>query len=143
MCQWKFLVFTYSANTSARMAFIVPVMSLVAACDRSVRVASGASRLCASSKRFLESSLFIVLAPSFFDRFEFIRCFFMVVARALPQSHYRQGVAVEVASRPQAVGDLITPDGFLQLRAQRTVCFAAIVTFSSESLLRCDNDRIV
>ena len=76
---------------------------------------------------FFESGLFIVVAPSFFDRFEFIRCFFMVVARALPQSHYRQGVAVEVASRPQAVRDLIAPDGFLHLRALRTVCLAAIV----------------
>src|SRR5438874_4587906 len=59
------------------MAFIVPLTSLTAACDRSVRVASGASRLCLSSKRFLESDLFIVLAPSFFDRFQFIRCFFI------------------------------------------------------------------
>src|SRR5205809_4243395 len=125
------------------MAFIVPLISLTAACDRSVRVASGASRLCASSKRFLESGLFIVLAPSFVDRFEFIRCFFMVVARALPQSHYRQGVAVEVASRPQAVGDLITLDGFLHLRAQRAVCLTIIIPLPCESLLRCGNDRIV
>jgi hypothetical protein len=57
------------------MAFIAAVMSVVAACDKSVRVASGASRLCASSKRFLESGLFIVLAPSFVDRFESIVVF--------------------------------------------------------------------
>src|SRR4029077_14885121 len=61
MCQWKFFVFTYSANTSARIAFIAAVMSLVAACVRSVRVSSGASRLCKSSMVFFELGLFIVM----------------------------------------------------------------------------------
>ncbi len=41
----------------------------------------------------------------------------MVTARALLQSHYRRGVAVEAATRLQAVGDLITADGFLSSRA--------------------------
>src|SRR5262249_17894885 len=49
MCQWKFFVFKYSANTSARIAFIAPEISLVASGVRSVRVSSGASRLRRSS----------------------------------------------------------------------------------------------
>jgi hypothetical protein len=55
------------------MAFMVPLMSLVAAADKSVRVASGASRLCVSSSLFFELGLFIVIAPLFSDHFEFMR----------------------------------------------------------------------
>src|SRR5437588_6765740 len=60
MCQWKFLVFRYSANTSARMAFMAPAMSLVAERVRSVGVASGASRLCRSSEVFIGLFLFML-----------------------------------------------------------------------------------
>src|SRR4029450_4510776 len=70
MCQWKFFVFTYSANTSARMAFIAAAMSFVAeggggvvfgaGVVRSVRGSSGASRLCRSSMVFLELDFFMV-----------------------------------------------------------------------------------
>src|SRR4029077_6964473 len=112
MCQWKFFVFTYSANTSARIAFIAAVMSLVAACVRSVRVSNGASRLCKSSMVFFELGLFIVMLhrlPAFP---------FCLVTRAVGYPPYRLGVAVELASRAQAVGDLITPDGFLHLRTK-------------------------
>src|SRR5215469_5311931 len=49
MCQWKFFVFRYRANTSARIAFIAPEMSFVASGVRSVRVSNGASRLRNSS----------------------------------------------------------------------------------------------
>src|ERR1700730_9064198 len=60
MCQWKFFVFRYSANTSARMAFMAPAMSLVAERVRSVGVVSGASRLCRSSAVFVEPFLRIL-----------------------------------------------------------------------------------
>src|SRR6266446_5731565 len=60
MCQWKFLVFRYRANTSARIAFIAPAMSLVAERVRSVGVVSGASRLCRSSAVFVELFLLIL-----------------------------------------------------------------------------------
>src|SRR5437660_10732231 len=53
MCQWKFLVFRYSANTSARIAFMAPAMSLVAERVRSVGVASGAPRSCRRSEVFV------------------------------------------------------------------------------------------
>src|SRR5438132_10147450 len=63
MCQWKFFVFRYSANTSARMAFMAPAMSLVAERVRSVGVVSGASRLCRSSAVFVELFLLILFFP--------------------------------------------------------------------------------
>src|SRR6266481_8537097 len=59
MCQWKFLVFRYRANTSARMAFMAPAMSLVAERVRSVGVASGASRSRRSCEVFVE--LFLLM----------------------------------------------------------------------------------
>ena len=67
----------------------------------------------------------------------------ILVARAFGKSHYREGVAVEVACLAQAVGALITSDGFLHLSGEHTVCLAAIVALASQSLLRCDNGRIV
>src|SRR6266550_1809691 len=70
MCQWKFLVFRYRANTSARMAFMAPAMSLVAERVRSVGVASGASRLCRSSAVFVELFLLILFFP--FSGFVFV-----------------------------------------------------------------------
>src|SRR6266550_4951453 len=60
MCQWKFLVFRYRANTSARMAFMAPAMSLVAERVRSVGVASGASRSRRSCEVFAELFLLIL-----------------------------------------------------------------------------------
>src|SRR4029453_14796076 len=60
MCQWKFFVFTYSANTSAKMAFIAAAMSFVAEGVRSVRVSSGASPLCRNFMVFLELDFFMV-----------------------------------------------------------------------------------
>src|SRR5260370_8747731 len=60
MCQWKFFVFRYRANTSARMAFMAPATSLVAERVRSVGVVSGASRLCRSSAAFVEPFLRIL-----------------------------------------------------------------------------------
>src|SRR5215831_5077756 len=94
MCQWKFFVFTYSANTSARMAFIVPLISLTAAADRSVRVARGASRLCANSSLFLELGLFIVIRPSFFERLDSLHCssasnLRLFLTALLPGFHYQ------------------------------------------------------
>src|SRR6185437_11948191 len=44
MCQWKFLVLRYSANTSARMPFSAAAISRAADAPRSVGVASGAWR---------------------------------------------------------------------------------------------------
>src|SRR5260370_13026924 len=64
MCQWKFLVFRYRANTSARMAFIAPAMSLVAERVRSVGIVSGASRFWRSSAVFVELFLFIFFVLS-------------------------------------------------------------------------------
>src|ERR1700686_2312030 len=63
MCQWKFLVFRYSANTSARMAFIAPVMSRVAAAFRSVGVANGALRRRTSSCLVAVAGFFIGMDP--------------------------------------------------------------------------------
>src|SRR6266567_724077 len=63
MCQWKFLVFRYRANTSARMAFMAPAMSLVAEGVRSVGVANGASRSRRSCEVFVELFLLILFFP--------------------------------------------------------------------------------
>src|SRR5579871_905135 len=49
MCQWKFFVFRYRANTSARMAFMPPAISAEALAPRSVGVTSGAARRAFSS----------------------------------------------------------------------------------------------
>ena len=43
MCQWKFLVFKYSAKISAKMPFMAAEMSVVAAVFKSVGVTSGAA----------------------------------------------------------------------------------------------------
>src|ERR1700757_3811927 len=117
MCQWKFFVFTYTANTSARMAFIVPLISLTAAADRSVRVASGASRLCASSSLFFELGLFILIAPLF--RMILNPC--IGRGRGSSQSHCRERARVEVTSHAQAVAALIAPERLAHLRAERSI----------------------
>src|SRR5438067_13582987 len=59
MCQWKFFVFWYSANTSARIAFIAPAMSLVAVRVSSVGVFNGALRLCRRSAVLIEFGSFM------------------------------------------------------------------------------------
>jgi hypothetical protein len=64
----------------------------------------------------------------------------ILVARAFDQSHYRQRIAIKLASLAQAVGALITPEGFPHLSAEHTICLAAIVSLPSQSLLRRDND---
>src|SRR3954465_12965929 len=58
MCQWKFLVLTESANTSARSTVRAAEISLVALEPRLLGVSSGASR------RFLASSILILVPPS-------------------------------------------------------------------------------
>src|SRR5436853_3794191 len=67
MCQWKFLVLTYRANTSARKAFIAAEMSLVAALVRSVRVDTGASRRCLRSLVFSAVRVVMAFSPLEFD----------------------------------------------------------------------------
>src|SRR5437868_15090799 len=67
MCQWKFLVLTYRANTSARMAFIAAEMSVVAALVRSVRVDTGASRRCLRSVVFSAVRVVMGFSPLDFD----------------------------------------------------------------------------
>src|SRR5207249_8984153 len=125
------------------MAFIAPLMSLTAACDRSVRVASGASRLCASSSLFFELGLFIAIAPLFSHHFELVRRFFRSIARTSSQSHCPERIRVEVAGDTQTMAPLVTPKRLAHLRAERSIAFAAIIAFSRESLLRCDNRRVV
>src|SRR5438876_8772811 len=125
------------------MAFIVPLMSLVAATDRSVRVASGASRLCVSSNLFFELGLFIVVAPLLSDHSRVQALVCVLVTRALWQPHCRGRVRVEIASHAQAVAALITPERLAHFRAERSVAFAVIIALSRESLLRCDNRRVV
>src|SRR5271168_4248059 len=63
MCQWKFFVFKYSANTSARMAFMAPAMSLVGAAFRSVGVRRDPSCLALRSAIFFSSVYFIKSLP--------------------------------------------------------------------------------
>src|SRR5207247_9605340 len=59
------------------------------------------------------------------------------------QSHCPERIRVEVAGDTQTMAPLVTPKRLAHLRAERSIAFAAIIALSRESLLRCDNRRVV
>src|SRR5438552_2691142 len=72
-----------------------------------------------------------------------VRRVFMTKARTPSQSHSPELIRDEVAGDTQTMALLETPKRLAHLRAERSIAFAAIIAFSRESLLRCDNRRVV
>src|SRR6266568_5524116 len=84
---------------------------------------------CVSSLRQLQSFLRIRFVDSI------LPCYpIMLLTHGLSQPHHCQGIAVQIASRLQAVGALIAPECLPHLSADRAVALAVIVTFSRKSL---------